>query len=447
MSMSTRHAPTDENSRLAAKGDVSSRYNLRDTSAGGAARQSFGDTSNQGTRRALGDIGNLVPNLKRSDAKDAAPTEKEGAASRGNSAASQRSGEVSQLLNNLREKAKRTTVPPSWGATRSRTTTFKPREAAAPPPGSARNSNLDGHKSITSLLLSRSEAASGRKSYSSEPSVPDIDSADHNNPLACTAYVNDIYNYYRRVEPDTQVSASYMGNQKDINEKMRSILIDWLVEVHLKFKLMPETLFLTTNLIDRFLQKEQVTRKNLQLVGMTSMLLAAKYEEIWAPEVKDFVYISDKAYNRTQILDMEKLMLRRLKFNLTVPTAYHFLARFLKAAGADKQCELLAMYLTELSALDYSMLKFSASLLSAAAVYTALRVLCRPHYPPAFAAHSGFSEAQLKPCAVQLVSLHRRAPTSSLQAVQKKYSGSRFMEVAKLPPALGLLESAQESSS
>ena len=56
-----------------------------------------------------------------------------------------------------------------------------------------------------------------------------------------------------------------MGIQTDINDKMRAILIDWLVEVHLKFKLMPETLFLTHNLIDRFLSKKVVTRKNLQV--------------------------------------------------------------------------------------------------------------------------------------------------------------------------------------
>ena len=79
---------------------------------------------------------------------------------------------------------------------------------------------------------------------------------------------------------------------------MRAILVDWLVEVHLKFKLMPETLFLTANLIDRYLATRAVSRKNLQLVGVTAMLVASKYEEIWAPEVRDFVYISDKAYDR-----------------------------------------------------------------------------------------------------------------------------------------------------
>jgi len=152
--------------------------------------------------------------------------------------------------------------------------------------------------------------------------------------------------------------------QAEINEKMRSILIDWLVEVHLKFKvrsctawelhllqqrntifssrpfahlkpscssykfnapprplktpstlnpkspqLMPETLYLSANIIDRYLAKRNVTRKRLQLVGVTAMLIASKYEEIWAPEVRDFVYISDKAYSREDILGCEKTML------------------------------------------------------------------------------------------------------------------------------------------
>ena len=85
-----------------------------------------------------------------------------------------------------------------------------------------------------------------------------------------------------------------MAQQADINERMRSILVDWLVDVHLKFKLRTETLFLTVHVIDRYLAKEQTTRNKLQLVGCTAMLIAAKYEEIYAPEVRDFVYISDK---------------------------------------------------------------------------------------------------------------------------------------------------------
>lgn len=71
----------------------------------------------------------------------------------------------------------------------------------------------------------------------------------------------------------------------EINAKMRTILADWLVEVHHKFELMPETLYLTINVIDRYLSMETVLRRELQLVGVSAMLIASKYEEIWAPEV------------------------------------------------------------------------------------------------------------------------------------------------------------------
>jgi cyclin B len=97
---------------------------------------------------------------------------------------------------------------------------------------------------------------------------------------------------------------------------MRAILIDWLVEVHLKFKLVNESLFLTINLIDRFLEKEQVSRQKLQLVGVTAMLIACKYEEIYPPIVKDFVYITDNAYTKEEILSMERKILTTLDFNI-----------------------------------------------------------------------------------------------------------------------------------
>lgn len=95
-----------------------------------------------------------------------------------------------------------------------------------------------------------------------------------------------------------------MTNQSDINEKMRAILIDWLIEVHYKFELMDETLFLTVNIIDRFLAQQTVIRKRLQLVGVTAMLLACKYEEVSVPVVDDLILISDRAYTRKEILDM-----------------------------------------------------------------------------------------------------------------------------------------------
>lgn len=111
-----------------------------------------------------------------------------------------------------------------------------------------------------------------------------IDAADANNELAMVEYVDDIYKFYKMTEDEYRV-CNYMPWQNHINEKMRMILIDWLVEVHNKFELFPETLYLTIDLVDRYLSTKVVSRKELQLIGISSMLLACKYEEIWAPEV------------------------------------------------------------------------------------------------------------------------------------------------------------------
>jgi len=115
--------------------------------------------------------------------------------------------------------------------------------------------------------------------------------------------------------------------QKDINEKMRGILIDWLVEVHLKFKLLPETLYLTINIIDRYLAKTNINRSKLQLVGISAMFIATKYEEIYPPECKDFIYITDKAYNEDDLIEMELDILQKLDMNLTIPSILKFIDR------------------------------------------------------------------------------------------------------------------------
>ena len=138
-------------------------------------------------------------------------------------------------------------------------------------------------------------------SYQMTGTVDNVDERDSDDPLCTTSYVNDMYVHFREKEVFSSVRPIYMENQTHINERMRSILVDWLVEVHLKFKLVPETLYLTINMIDRFLEKERVSRPRLQLVGVTSLLIASKYEEIFPPELRDLVYICDKAYTKQDV--------------------------------------------------------------------------------------------------------------------------------------------------
>merc|ERR1719198_596823 len=127
-----------------------------------------------------------------------------------------------------------------------------------------------------------------------------------------------------------------MDGQTDINEKMRAILLDWLIEVHLKYHLRKETLFLTINLIDRFLSRVSVVRKKLQLVGVTAMFIASKYEEIQPPSLKDFVYITDNAYTKEQVITMECTMLQTLDFKIVVPTAAHFFEWLKRSNNSDE---------------------------------------------------------------------------------------------------------------
>lgn len=146
--------------------------------------------------------------------------------------------------------------------------------------------------------------------------IDPVDQPEAKDPQTCAEYAVEIFKFLRENEGQAQPRYGYLEEQKDINERMRSILVDWLVEVHLKFKLVPESLYLTVNLIDRYLERQQVHRSKLQLVGVTAMLIACKYEEIYPPIVKDFVYITDNAYTKEEILEMEKNMLQALDFDI-----------------------------------------------------------------------------------------------------------------------------------
>ncbi|KAH7435034.1 hypothetical protein KP509_06G046300 [Ceratopteris richardii] len=293
-------------------------------------------------------------------------------------------------------------------------------------------------KTLTATLTARSEAACGTfKVEALEDPVTNIDADDVGNQLAVVDYVEDIYSFYRKCEHQSCVSPSYMDQQVHINERMRAVLVDWLIEVHYKFKLMPETLFLTTNIIDRYLALKSVERKSLQLVGMTAMLIASKYEEIWAPEIKDLILISDNAYTRQQVLDMEKVMLNVLRFNLCVPTPYVFLVRFLKAAGSDRQMSLLSFYFVELCLVDYTMIAYVPSLLAAAAVYLARNTLKSgddARWNATLRWHSGYKEAQLIECASLIVELHKKAADGNLTVVHRKYAQTKFNSVSLLNP-------------
>ena len=199
-------------------------------------------------------------------------------------------------------------------------------------------------------------------------------------PQKVNEYLNDIFYYYLSLIKNTKPLFGYMEKQKDINIKMRSILIDWLIDVHLKFNLLPETLYITVNLIDNFLSKIQISRKKLQLVGITCLFIADKYEEIYPPELKDHVDITDKAYSKEDILNMEIDILKELKFDITYPTSLRYFEIFFEVTknfinkDVPQQVNFFAMYLMELAMIDYNMLKYTNSEMAICALYLSYKI-------------------------------------------------------------------------
>lgn len=301
-----------------------------------------------------------------------------------------------------------------------------------------KDADVSSKISYSSVLTARSKAACGLASRPKDQIV-DIDAADADDHLAGVEYVEEIYKFYKSDENESRPH-NYMQNQCEINEKMRAILVDWLIEVHHKFELSNETLYLTINIIDRFLSAKIVPRRELQLVGLGAMLIASKYEEIWPPEVNDLVCIADNAYSHQQILVMEKTILGKLEWYLTVPTHYVFLVRFIKASIPDKEMENMVNFLAELGIMHYETIKYSPSVVAASAVYAARCTLNQiPAWTETLKLHTTYSESELKECAKLLVYLHSKAGESKLQAVHRKYSNSQRGRVALLTPAKSLL--------
>lgn len=244
-------------------------------------------------------------------------------------------------------------------------------------------------------------------------------------------YADEIHEYLRELEVKTRPKAAYMKKQPDITNSMRAILVDWLVEVGEEYKLQNETLYLAVNYIDRFLSSMSVLRGKLQLVGTAAMLLAAKFEEIYPPEVAEFVYITDDTYTKKQVLRMEHLVLKVLSFDLAAPTINQFLTQYFLHQPVSKQVKNLAMYLAELSLVDCDpFLKYLPSLMAAAAFTLANHTVAGGSWTKPLVEFSGYSLEELVPCIEDLHKLYLNAPQHAQQSVREKYKHQKYQEVS-----------------
>ena len=244
-------------------------------------------------------------------------------------------------------------------------------------------------------------------------------------------YFNDICAELFKNEEKYLADPNYMSRQGDINHKMRAILIDWLIDVHLKYKLVPNTMYIAVNLIDRYLEKNETNRAKLQLVGVTAMFIACKYEEIYPPRLKDFVYITDGAYVKADVLKMEHKMLESLDFNITFPTQWSIFEIYRKKLDLNEKSFKLAWFLLELCLIDYKSLKFKMSVLAASAILIATKTLgvYRNYW---FNKNIGIDEKKLEECCKEMYDFYTYNSSHKLQAIRKKFASRKFDEVSKI---------------
>ncbi|KAI5332553.1 hypothetical protein L3X38_022682 [Prunus dulcis] len=296
---------------------------------------------------------------------------------------------------------------------------------------SRRNSNR--RRSYTSLLMTGSKLLEERDEAMKQEELPSID--DDCNQLEVSDYVDEIYQYYWVSEAQNPPLENFMLIQADITPHMRGILVNWLIEVHFKFELMQETLYLMVTLLDQYLSQVTIKKDEMQLVGLTALLLASKYEDFWHPRVKELISISAESYTRDQVLRMEKLMLKKLKFRLNAPTPYVFMLRFLKAAQSEPKLEHLAFYLIELCLVEYEASRFKPSLLCAAALYVARCTLqITPAWTPLLCKHARYDVSQIRDSAEMILKVQKVARVGRLKVTYEKYMRPDLSGVAAIKP-------------
>lgn len=268
--------------------------------------------------------------------------------------------------------------------------------------------------------------------------VIDIDEHDTENTQLVAEYVKDIYAYLATVEKQFRISPKFLEN-KIVTAKMRSVLIDWLIQVHLKFHLLQETLYLCIQIIDAYLMAVDVPKMQLQLVGVTAMFVASKYEEMYVPAIDDFVYMTDNTYTKAEIRSMEISILKQLDFMFCKPFPLHFLRRFSKAGQADPKQHTLAKYFMELSLHCAEFSPLDPSYLAACSLCLSFKLLKGSEWNRTMEFYSSYKLDDLYSGMQKIAKLVLKSsdPDYRYRAATNKYGTSKFLRISILPELNG----------
>jgi len=266
--------------------------------------------------------------------------------------------------------------------------------------------------------------------------VEDYDTECLTDPFAVSLYASDIFKYYKLREKSFPIE-KYLSKQTEITESMRSVLVDWMVEVQESFELNHETLYLAVKLVDFYLSKVVIKREQLQLVGCTAVFIACKFDERIPPYVDDFLYICDDAYRRRELLLFEMKMLKAIGFDLGLPLSYRYLRRYARCGKVSMEELTLARFILEMSLMEYNLIDAADHVIAGAALLLARYVTAgeeqrKEVWNPTLQYYSGLAVSDLQHLTHTLHAMLTRTPREHLATVRNKYSHPVFYEVAKI---------------
>lgn len=262
--------------------------------------------------------------------------------------------------------------------------------------------------------------------------VPDFDGETLGDPMQHSDYVMETFQYYKNREAQFMVG-DYIGRQQEITEAMRAILVDWLVEVQESFELNHETLYTAVKITDLYLSRKQVRKEELQLVGATACLIACKVDERIPPLVDDFLYVCDDAYNREELMKMERKMLQVVGFDLGYSLSYRYVRRYGRVCRVTMPVLTLARYILETSLMEYSLnVTTSESKLAASCLVLAFKMKGITGFKSTLEYFSGHKLSELEETFTSLVAMLRRPAGQNLKTIRSKYSHRVFHEVATI---------------
>ena len=264
-----------------------------------------------------------------------------------------------------------------------------------------------------------------------------------NNTQVPKEYINIIY-YNLLKEEERGIKPmpdyTYMSRQKEINNKMRSILVDWIIDVHFKFGFTDETLFMTISIIDRYLSISQISRTNFQLLGITALMIACKHEEIDLPKIEDFIYITDNAYVKDEVIKMEEEVLIKLNFSFLYPSPIKFFEYLSLHFNFSKKHHMMGKYLMESFLLEVKNTKYKPSIISCACAYIVMKFFKMSNYQESYNKKfyvldetvEKFSEHNIKECAKDICLFVDNINKTNYKACLKKYSKPEQEKVSLL---------------